>query len=247
MAKYHKLTSLICSVLFIVVVQLFAAPTPRFRFLIPAFFLYLGIVGLYNYAYLKFFNQYTIWNWLRMILFLIAWFALFLIIPTNALRGLFFIVGLGLIYFFERMLGNVGEQVLFNEILVSAFAFCMALFGFHWYFQFSSLVSLLLVFTSLTLVIRSSFASIPASSYVQWVGSIALGLFMTEVFWALSFWPLHYSALALILFSIFYFCWAMQYYFLFNHVTPKKIQFHLLLSAVCIAIILLVTPWSIIK
>ncbi len=247
MGKYHKIISLVISVAFIVVVQVFAAPEPKFRYLIPAFFLYVAIVGFYNRLYLKWLNRYTVWSWLRMILFFFGWFALFLILPTSSLRGAFLVAGLGLIYFFESMVGHLGEQILFNETLVSAFAFSMALFGFEWYFQFPNIVTLLLAFGIITLMVRSSYAATPVSPYVQWVGSIAIGLFSTELLWALTFWPLHYSALALILFATFYFCWSLYYYYLFNHITPKKIQFHLVLSLVFIGIILLVTPWSIIK
>jgi hypothetical protein len=128
------------------------------------------------------------------------------------------------------MVDSFGEQVLFNQILLTAFTFFISLFAFNWYFQYSSFYFLVASFVLTTLLTRSSFASTPVPISIQWIGAIALGLFITQTYWALSFLPFHYSALGLILFAVFYCVWTLYYHYLFNHITIKKVQFHLSLS-----------------
>ena len=245
--KHHKLISLAFSVGFVILVQYFATPIPVFRFLVPAFVVYLFIVAVYNYFYLNQTNRYSPWIWLRSLLFISSWFILFFLIPSAGLRGLFLLLGILLIYVFQSMVGLMGEQMLFNETLLTSFGFIMAMFALSWFFPVSSILYLGLVFVLMTTLTRSSFASTPASSDVQLMGSLVIGILVAESFWALSFLPLHFSALALILFAIFYFLWVLFYYELFQHLTLRKVQFHLAVSSIIIVLILLLTPWSIIK
>lgn len=245
--KYHKIVSLVLSIGFVVMVQMLATPIPVFRFLVPAFAVFLVIVAIYNFVYLNRTGRYSPWIWLRYLLFLTSWFILFFLIPTPGLRGLFLLFGILVTYVFESMVGMMGEQMLFNETLLTAFGFIMALFALAWYFPISSILYLGLVFILMTLLARASFASTPASNDVQLIGSIVIGLITAQVFWALSFLPLHFSALALILFAIFYFVWALYYYELFKHLTLRKVQFHAAVSLGIIILILVVTPWGIIK
>jgi hypothetical protein len=247
MQKYHNVISLVISVAFIVIIQLFASPQPTFRYLVPAFFLYVAVVGSYNYWYLQSLNKFSVWVWMRFPLLLGGWFTLFLLAPSSVLRGMFLVIGLVLLYFFESFVDSFGEQLLFNQVLLTAFTFFISLFAFNWYFQFASFYFLLATFGLVTILTRSSFAATPVPVPLQWVGSVALGLFTAEVYWSLSFLPFHYSALGLILFAVFYCAWSLYYYFLFNHITMKKIQFHLSLSSVFIILILILTRWSIIK
>jgi len=247
MQKYHKIVSLGLSIGFVILVQVFATPIPVFRFLVPAFIGFLLVVAFYNYIYLNRTGRYSIWIWLRFLLFAGSWFIMFFLIPSSGLRGLFLLFGILVMYVFESMVGLMGEQMLFNETLLTAFGFIMSLFALAWYFPISSILYLGLIFLMITLLARSSFASTPASNDQQLIGSIVIGLLTAQAFWALSFLPLHFSALALILFSIFYFLWVLFYYDLFKHLTVRKVQFHLAVSLGIIVLILLVTPWGIIK
>lgn len=247
-SKHHKLISAFISVSFIVVVQLFASREPIFRYLLSSFILFVTGVSLYNYVYLRVIEKYNFWIWLRPALFLCGWFGLFLITPNEFLRGLFLLVGLPIVFLFELFLGSGGEHLLFNEVLLTVFALYMAITAGSWYFiNIHGAVYLLAVFIATALVCRSSFESMPQSVYAKWTGSLIIALFLTELFWALAFLPLHYSALGIMLFNIFYFCWALYYYYLFNTLTPKKIQFHIGLAAFITFSVLLVTPWKILS
>jgi len=81
----------------------------------------------------------------------------------------------------------------------------------------------------------------------KWISAVCLGLALTEVFWAASFLPLHYSALGLLAFNVFYCAWTLCYYFLYNHLTVKKVQYHVVLALVFTALIMAVTPWQILQ
>lgn len=244
-ANYHRIISAILSIAFLVVVQLFAAPLPVFRYLIPAFVGLWAIFGLYNLFYLRLNEKFNWWVWLRPLLFLVGWFGLFFIIPNDWLRGLFLLAGLPIVYFVEAFTSNVGQQLLFNEILITAFSFFMGAAAIAQYFPKFSLFYTIAVFVFITLLCRASYEFTPLSVRNKWSSSLILAFFSTELFWALNFLPWHYSALAIILFNLFYFFWALYYYHIFNHLTPKRIQFHLILAAVFILVIVVVTPWKI--
>lgn len=244
--KQHNLICIAIAVGFLVVLQWFAAPVPVFRYLVPAFIFYLAVVGTYNFFYLKSFGEVNLWVWLRSILFLVAAFGLYLIPPTVFLRGGFLLVALPIIYFFELTLGNVGENILFNQVVLSAFGFFLSLAAATYYFINSpSYIYVLLICIFTTLLSRASFELIPVDYRTKWVYAFALGLFTTEVFWSVSFLPLHFAALGFFILDVFYFAWVLCYYFLFNNLTPKKIQFNTALLLIVLALILISTPLSI--
>lgn len=241
----HPIISGVISVVFVVAVQVFAAPRPVFRFLLPTLIIYLGLVTLYNYYYLKRTTIFNLWLLLRPLLFLLAWFGVFFIIPNDFWRGVYLLAGVPVVYFLERTLGARGEQILFNETLLTAFTGLMTITAFSHYYQLPSTLYLLITFIFMTVIIRASYELTPQTVRVKWVSAVCLGLGLSEVFWATSFLPLHYSALALLTFNVFYCAWTLCYYFLYNHLTTKKVQFHVVLSLVFTAIIAAVTPWRI--
>jgi hypothetical protein len=245
MLKHHPIISAVLSIAFVIAVQLFASPQPVFRFMLPAFFLYLGVVTLYNRYYLLKTGQYNHWALVRPALFLICWFGVYLIIPSEFWRGAYLLVGVVVIYLVERLLGNAGEQLLFNQTFITAFAGFMTLTGLSHYFLLPGTLYLFIVFLFVALLSRAAYDFVPESQRIKWVTAFIISLVVTEVFWAFSFLPLHYSALGLLTFNVFYCLWILCYYYLYNHLTTKKVQFQLFLAVLFTIIILAVTPWSI--
>lgn len=243
--RIHLIISAIISVLFLVIVQFFATPLPVFRFLAPAFIVYVLVVALYNRRYLRLKEKWNFWLWLRIPLFLFSWFGLFFLIPSGFGRGLFLLISLPIIFFFESLVGNSGQQLGWNEFLLTAAAALITLFGFSYYFILPGVLYLLATFISVTMVVRSSFELVPDDPAVKWVASLSLGLFATELFWAISFLPLHYTALAIFAFNALYVLWIIYYHYLYKTLTRKQVQFHLVLALVLAAVMLVSTPWSI--
>lgn len=244
--RIHLIISAVVSILFLVVTQIFASPLPVFRFLIPAFLVYLIAVAWYNRWYLtQNETKLNVWVWLRLPLFLIVWFGLFFLVPSGLGRGLFLLVSMPIIFFFESLVGNTGQQLGWNEFLLSLAALMLSLFGFSYYFQLPGVLYLLIVFLSVTVVVRSSLDLVPHEPIVKWVASLSLGLFATELFWAISFLPLHYSALAIFAFNILYVLWIIYYHYLYRTLTRKQVQFHLILALTLALVMLISTPWSI--
>jgi hypothetical protein len=245
--KYHKISSAFASILLIVIVQLFSTPEPVFRFLFPALIIFLIGVGIYATLYLKRVGRFNWWSVIRTLLVFVAWVGLFLIIPSSVLRGIFLLVGLPVLYYVLYTTGNTGEQLLFNELVISAFGMFMLLAGFAQYFVRIGSWYVLVTFALTTLLCRATLELTPHGKRSKWLGSVIIGLVLAELFWALSFLPLHYSVLGFVLFVIFYALWSLYYYYLFNHLTVRKVQFHLGLSFIFIILVLLTTPWGIIS
>lgn len=241
----HKIISAVIAVLFLVVLQVFATPLPVFRFLVPAFSIYLLLVLGYNRWYIKSHGNWNVWLWVRLPLFLTSWFGLFFLIPSGLGRGIFLLFSLPIIFFFEVLVGNTGQQLGFNEFLLTCAALLISLFGFSYYFVLPGVLYLFLVFISISVIVRSSLELVPHEPLVKWISSLALGLFATELFWVISFLPLHYTALAIFTFNVLYVLWIIYYHYLYKTLTWKQIQFHLILALTLGAVMLLSTPWSI--
>jgi hypothetical protein len=244
--RTHLIISGVIAILFLVIIQIFASPSPVFRFLVPAFLGYTLIVAVYNRSYLIKTNRWNVWVWLRTPFFLLTWFGLLFLLPSALSRGLFLLISLPIIYFFESLVGNTGQQFSWNEFLLTLAALILSLFGLSYYYKdLPGLSFLIATFLSVAFVVRSSFELVPHSNAVKWVASLAIGLFATELFWAISFLPLHYSALAIFVFNILYVLWIIYYHYLYRTLTRKQIQFHLVLALILTLIMLISTPWSI--
>lgn len=243
--RIHLIISAIFAILFLVILQMFASPSPVFRFLLPAFLGYVLVMALYNRWYTRKNNTWNMWLWLRLPLFLFSWFGLFLLIPSSLGRGLFLLISLPIIFFFESLIGNSGQQLGWNEFLLTIAALLLTLFGFSYYFILPGVLYLLTVFICITVVVRSSLELVPHEPVEKWIASLSLGLFATELFWVISFLPLHYTALAVFAFNVLYVLWIIYYHYLYKTLTRKQVQFHLVLALVLAVIMFLSTPWSI--
>lgn len=243
--RIHLIISAVIAILFLVILQMFASPLPVFRFLLPAFLGYVFVVALYNRWYTKKNGTWNMWLWLRLPLFLLSWFGLFLLIPSSLGRGLFLLVSLPVIFFFESLMGNSGQQLGWNEFLLTIAALLLTLFGFSYYFILPGVLYLLTVFISIAIVVRSSLELVPHEPVEKWIASLSLGLFATELFWVISFLPLHYTALAVFAFNVLYVLWIIYYHYLYKTLTRKQVQFHLVLAFVLAIIMFISTPWSI--
>ncbi|MBX9837041.1 MAG: hypothetical protein K2X69_01875 [Silvanigrellaceae bacterium] len=245
--KYHKLISFAIGLGFLIVVQKYATPQPVFRFLVPAFFVLALLATFYNNWYLKQINKFNFWLIVRPLMLLLAGFGLFLIIPSEAMRGLFLISAVLLITFSEILLGATTESLLINETLLIAFGLFFTFSALYQYAPLYGIYYVVALFILTALLTRSFYEFVAQSTKVKLVSAVVLALFTAEIFWCLSFLPLHFSALALVLFNIFYFCLILNYYNFFHVLSLKKIQFHLLLIFVCTVVVLFSTPWSIIQ
>lgn len=245
MIKHHKLISFIFALVFLIVLQKFAFPEPVFRFLLPAFLLYAGAITIYNRWYLKRIQKYNFWILIRPILLLAAGFGLFLTIPSQFFRGIFLITAVGMITFFQIILGNFAENILLNETLIIAFGLFFYFFGAYYYAPAYQTLYLLGVFLGSSLLVRSFYEFIAQPEKTKVVGAVTIGLFCVELYWVLNFLQFHFSVLTLLLFNFFYFCLILNYYYLFHTLNLKKIQFHLFLMLACVVLVFAATPWII--
>lgn len=241
----HKYISLGFGVVFAVLIWWFASPVPVFRFLVPGFLLYLLILTLYNWRYLLATSELDWWQLARIAGLVTAWFGLLFIIPAGFAKAVFLVLSIILVFFFETLIANKGQQLAWNSFLVSLAAIFLTIFGFNFYFPLSGLVYLSAIFISVLLLVRASIENVPHSSQIKWVCGLVLGLFAAQLFWALQFLPLHFSVLAVMEFTALYLVWAIYYHYLYQTLTAKQLQFNVILVVVLNLLILLSSPWTI--
>lgn len=246
LAKRHKIISAILAVLTLVVVQIFASPLPVFRFLIPAIAILVVGVLIYDYFYLREVDAFSVWKLVRVGLLFVAWFGILFLLPGYFARGVFLIASLPVLYMVQVLLANIGEQLLINEMLLTAFGLFLTSWGFQYYYHLSERYIFVFEFLAILLLLRASFADVPHSNQTRSLSALALSLFIAEIHWALTFLPFHFSVSAVILFVFFYVLWILYHYALFKVLTPKRVLFYTVFAFVSSIIIVVVTPWSII-
>lgn len=237
----HKAVSIIFALAFFGLVQSFNSV---FRFLLPAMLIYGAVVLAYNLWYIRQKNFYSLWSWLRSLFFLLALLAIYFVLPANFSRGLFLVLSAVFIYFMEQALLVASEQVTYLQTLLSFFGFSLAAFALNYFLLPQSPIILVLLCLATFLVSRSSLDYVPATTAKKNFFSGVLALSILEASWALIFLPLHFTAIAIILFNIFYVLWLVVYYHLFNNLNAKKISFHVIFSSIIIALVLTTTPWK---
>lgn len=247
MLDRHKIISIVLGLAYVVIFQSFSTPVPIFRFLLPAFFTIAGATFFYNRHYLRQINKYNFWVLIRPLLLQSAGFLLLFLLPGPFSRGLFFIMTAFLIAIFEIMLADFSENALLNEVLIVAFGFCFGFLGLNWNFPTFSYAFLAGIFISLFFVARCYYEFVPYTTEVKRLNALVTAFLCAQIFWAITFLPFHYPALAILLFNIFYLVSVLNYHFLFNNLTAKKIKFHLILSAVCLIVVFSTTPWTIVR
>jgi hypothetical protein len=228
---------------------MFANPTPVFRFLLPAFLIYAALITVYNRWYLKQIQKYNFWILIRPLLLVASGFGIFLVIPASGLRSLFLLPTALFITGLEIILGNLAENILLNETLIIAFGLFLSLFGAYYYLPATSFEIFYLfgIFLGSALLTRSFYELLPKSERSKQLGAIIIGLFCAELYWVLNFLHFHFSVLSILLFNIFYFCLIVNYYHLYHMLNYKKIKFHLFLILACSVVVLISTPWIIVK
>ncbi len=250
--RHHKLNSFVIGLMYLVLLQTFSTPQPVFRYLIFSLLIYSGAVLYYNSRYLKKIGKNNFWLALRPILLFWSGLGIFVLLPSPFLRALFLLLTVGIIFVFEMLLANYSENVMLSFSALTMFGFFIGIVGVGQYFPplNSGLIYFIyisLIFSSVYLVSRSFYEFAPQPKKIKNVAAVILGLFSGQIFWALSFLPFHFSVLAALLFNAMFFCLALNYYYYFQTITFKKIQFHLLLLILTSGAVLLSTPWRIIK
>ena len=246
MINYHKIFSICLGLLFLVVLQVFSTPQPIFRFLLPAFLGVLVATFFYNRWYLRQLDKYNFWIIIRPLLLEASGFFIYLLLFDSFFRGVFLITSVFLIAGFEIMLANFSENLMLNETLVAAFGFCFAFFGFLWWAPSLSYLYFAGLFLSLLFLARCFYDFLPLDAGAKWINSLVVGFLSVQIFWAASFLPFHYSALAVLLLDFFYLALVLNYHNLFHTLTPQKAKFYFSLAIISLVVVFSATPWTII-
>jgi hypothetical protein len=250
--KHHKLVSFTIGLMYLALLQTFSTPQPVFRYLILSLVAYSAVVWYYNNWFLNKIEKKNFWLALRPVLLFWSGLGIFVLLPSPFLRALFLLLTVGIIFIFEMLLANYSENVMLSFSALTMFGFFIGIVGVGQYFPplnsgIIYFIYISLIFSAVYLISRSFYEFAPQPKKNKNAAAVILGLFSGQIFWALSFLPFHFSVLGTLLFNAMFFCLALNYYYYFQIITFKKIQFHLLLLILTCGAVLLSTPWRIIK
>jgi hypothetical protein len=232
----HKIVSALVAVIFFVTVY----ANLGWHQLILFVAVEIIIAAAYNTFYLKSQKGYY-WSAIRFAM-LEASIALLALILPEGFRFIPLAICALLLYFSEFLIAEVSEQLLFIETLLIFFGFAMGIYAISFYFAPSSTIIIGTLFISSALAARCGFDPIPRSGREKMFYSLLIGLSVSEIGWGLLLLPLHFTALAVIAFNVFYVLWMLSYFHFHYNITFKKILFHISFSAALMIIALATTP-----
>ncbi len=232
----HKIVSVLFAAIFFV--TLYA--TSSLHQLVAFAVIEIVLAVVYNVYHLK--NEKGFyWSAIRFATLQVAITLLALGLPTGFRFIPLLLCGI-LLYFSQFLIAVVSEQLLFIETLLSFFGFAMGIYAISFYFSPASTMILGLLFIAAALCARCGFDPIPRSGKEKAFYSLLIGLCVAEIGWALLLLPLHFTALGIIAFNVFYVLWMLSYFHFHHNITGKKIIFHISFSVVLIIAALAATP-----
>lgn len=235
----HKRVSGLAALSFLIIIQ---AAGGVFRYLFFLIALLTILLLAYNTWHLLRNKIFTIWNLVRMFFFIISLVSIYFIVPNDILKELFLLFSSLLFYFIELNIKVFSEQLIFLETLLSYFGFSLGIFALIFYFLTKSTFILLLICLGTYFISRSSLDYIPQSPQKKNFYALLISLAILEIGWSLLLLPFHFTALAVIMFNVFYVLWIIVYYHLFNNLSLKKVSFHVIFSSILIILTFLSTP-----
>jgi hypothetical protein len=209
---------------------------PHFYLLAASLVAMIFITFAVNFKRLNF-------TWPHLLLptiYLLGAVSVFVVITNPTIRLIFLLVACGVFYFLEFKLGRE-SHFLQNIYLLSGFAMYVGLFAVQFYFNLKIWMILPLVFLITYLLAIQGLAgfSLPAKKYFYLLTAIVA----TEACWGLTFWPTHFFANAVVLFSIFYLIWLFAFSAFFGKLSRQKIYWQLILVVLVLTLTLSTTPW----
>lgn len=242
-----RLVSLVAAILLPLGVYLFSVPNPVFRFIVPFFALGVALVEGVSWIILGKASEARGWVLVRSMLFYVAWLCTFFLVPNPGLLWWYVLASIPVLYLGHSLVAYTGETVLISHTILTSFGLLLAAAAGEYYFKAGSLLLTTLVFASLLLLARATYVFVPQQPAVRLSASLVVALFATECYAALLFLPFHYTVIGFLAFLVFYVIWLSAYYWQFNVLTAKKVQFYVLLALALAAAVLLATPWQIVS
>ena len=242
-----RLISLVAAIFLPLGVYVFSVPNPVFRFIIPFFVLGVLAVEGVSWVVLGKASEARRWVLVRSALFYTAWLCTFFLIPSANLLWWYMLGSVPVLYLGHSLVAYTGETVLISHTILTSFGILLAAAAGEYYFKAGSLLLTTLVFASLLLLARATYVFVPQQPAVRLSASLLVALFATECYAALLFLPFHYTVIGFLAFLAFYVIWLCAYYWQFNVLTAKKVQFYVALAFVLALAVLLVTPWQIVS
>ena len=161
---------------------------------------------------------------------LIAWGGLWLVIPVSYAVW-YLIASLFSMYFLLRTVGKFGDTVMvWRQVLVS-FPTGVLLLALSQLVPFSQPVYLLIAFLMSLGLLRGTLTYLPFESSKVLIGSLVLGVVMTELLWIFSLISIDFAWLGFIWFMIFHTIWTMYYHYMYQTLTRQRAIFQIIICA----------------
>lgn len=157
---------------------------------------------------------------------LLAWGGLWLVLPQSFVV-VYLLASIFVMYFLLRTIGKFGDAVMvWREVLV-VFPSGILLMAMSQLIPFSQPVYLLIGFLVCVGLLRGTLTYLPFDPTKITVGSLVLGVLMTELLWVLGLMSVDFAWLGFVWFIIFHTIWMLYYHYIYQTLTKQRVVFQL--------------------
>ena len=171
--------------------------------------------------------------------------AIFIFLQNVRFWEIVFAYALGIIFFRLQLSLQARVNSVFSEnvFFLSAFGIFLGIWAINFFFTPGWWIIMALVFLFSVILIWIGIFNTHAERKERITYTLFLSLGLTEISWALLFWPLHYLSMAIVISAIFYLAWTMTRLHFLGMLNFKKIAYHSGFIALILIITLSTAAW----
>lgn len=156
-----------------------------------------------------------------------------------------FVYVLGIVFF--RLQLNLRERTnsvfLENIFFLSSFGIFLGIWAIDFFFTPAWWLIMALVFVFSVILFWTGIFNTHADLKEKIIYSLLLAFALTEISWALLFWPLHFVSIAIVISVIFYLAWTITRLHFLGLLNKKKIAYYSGFSFLIIFVTLSTAVW----
>ena len=178
-------------------------------------------------------------------IFWISASSIFIFLQNTKFWETIFVYALGVIFLKLQLSLQARFNSVFSEniFFLSTFGIFLGIWAINFFFTPAWWIIMALVFVFSAILFWIGIFNTHAESKEKLTYALLLALGLTEISWALLFWPLHFLSMTIVIAIIFYLAWTMTRLHFLGLLNKKKIAYHSGFSILILIITLSTSVW----
>ncbi|PIR97116.1 MAG: hypothetical protein COT91_03065 [Candidatus Doudnabacteria bacterium CG10_big_fil_rev_8_21_14_0_10_41_10] len=240
---YKGFAVLVLAVIFLAV---FLAPSVKVIVMVPVVAFLAVVTAVVNYLLHKkeIRSRYDL-TFLTVPTFWILGTSAILFVQSSRIWQI--VLGLIMVLMFVKLemniLPKINSSLIDSLFFFSAAGVFLGIWAFEFYFTPAWWLVLILIFFASFSFYWASYYNVLANLQEKMIYSTVLAFLVTQISWALLFWPLHFVSITVVMLALLYLAWMIGRLHLQGTLKKNAILYHSGFSGLIIFIVVLTSNW----